>query len=88
VIDLKTRQVHIAGIAHQVYGKWVDAMPRDSDRLSFGTLRRRERPMVVPDSKARVNPLRPRVENSYRIVPLTLAHSCADRLGLGERERG
>jgi putative transposase len=23
VIDLKTRQVHVAGIAHQVYGKWV-----------------------------------------------------------------
>jgi putative transposase len=29
VIDLKTRQVHIAGIAHQVYGKWVEQVARN-----------------------------------------------------------
>ncbi len=29
VIDLKTRQVHIAGIAHQVYGKWAEQVARN-----------------------------------------------------------
>jgi transposase InsO family protein len=29
VIDLKTRQVHIAGIAHQVYGKWTEQVARN-----------------------------------------------------------
>jgi len=29
VIDLKTRQVHVAGIAHQVYGKWVEQVARN-----------------------------------------------------------
>ena len=29
VIDLKTREVHIAGIAHQVYGKWTEHVARN-----------------------------------------------------------
>jgi putative transposase len=29
VIDLKTRRVHVAGIAHQVYGKWVEQVARN-----------------------------------------------------------
>jgi transposase InsO family protein len=28
VIDLKTRRVHIAGIAHQMYGKWMEQVAR------------------------------------------------------------
>jgi putative transposase len=29
VIHLKTRRVHVAGIAHQVYGKWVEQVARN-----------------------------------------------------------
>jgi putative transposase len=29
VIDLETREVHIAGIAHQVYGKWTEQVARN-----------------------------------------------------------
>jgi transposase InsO family protein len=29
VIDIKTRQVHVAGIAHQVYGAWVEQVARN-----------------------------------------------------------
>lgn len=28
-IDLKPRQVHIAGIAHQAYGKWAEQVARN-----------------------------------------------------------
>ena len=27
VIDIKTREVHVAGIAHPVYGRWVEKSP-------------------------------------------------------------
>ena len=29
VIDIKTRRVHVAGVAHPVYGKWVEQVARD-----------------------------------------------------------
>jgi putative transposase len=29
VIDIKARQVHVAGIAHQVYGAWVEQIARN-----------------------------------------------------------
>jgi transposase InsO family protein len=29
VINIKTREVHVAGIAHQVYGKWVEQVARN-----------------------------------------------------------
>ena len=39
VIDLKSRRVHIAGIAHQVYGKWTEQVARSLTDPSDGFLR-------------------------------------------------
>ncbi len=39
VIDLKSRCVHIAGIAHQVYGKWTEQVARSLTAPSDGFLR-------------------------------------------------
>ena len=38
VIDLKSRRVHIAGIAHQVYGKWTEQVARSLTDPSDGFL--------------------------------------------------
>ena len=43
---------------------------------------RGERSILVPNSEARVEPLRARVENSYRIVLPTLANSSAETGGI------
>jgi putative transposase len=40
VIDLKSRRVHIAGIAHQVYGKWTEQVARSLTDPIDGFLRR------------------------------------------------
>ena len=39
VIDLKSRRVHIAGIAHEVYGKWTEQVARSLTAPSDGFLR-------------------------------------------------
>ena len=39
VIDLKSRRAHIAGIAHQVYGKWTGQVARSLTDPSHGFLR-------------------------------------------------
>jgi transposase InsO family protein len=39
VIDLKTRRVHIAGIAHQMYGKWMEQVARSLTDPLDGFLR-------------------------------------------------
>ena len=39
VIDLKTRQVHVAGIAHPVYGQWVEQVARNLTDPVDGFLR-------------------------------------------------
>jgi transposase InsO family protein len=40
VIDLKSRRVHVAGIAHEVYGRWMEQVARSLTDPSDGFLRR------------------------------------------------
>jgi hypothetical protein len=63
VIDLKTRQVHIGGIAHQVYGKWVEQVARSLTDPLDGFLK---------DMRDLIHDRHPRSEAStpHRVGPL------------------